>query len=511
ETVLQIVWFKRDLRVRDHEALYRASARGPVLPLYITEPDLWRQRDMSERHWAFVRECLISLREELAKLGQPLVLRQGEAVDVLDTLCDRHAVETVWSHQETGNAWTYRRDQAVAELLHERGIEWRQPRQHGVVRGLVDRDGWSGQWETMMRAPQFAPPALQPIDGIDPGEMPEQVVRHLTGAPCPGRQLGGRQAAEQALHSFLLQRGANYHAEMSSPRTAYSSCSRLSAHLAWGTVSMREVLQATRHRRAQIKQQAPASRGGWGRALAAFEGRLHWHCHFMQKLEREPRLEFENMQRATADLRSAPCDPVRLQAWKTGMTGWPLVDACMRALIHTGWINFRMRALLMSVASYQLWLHWREPALHLARQFVDYEPGIHYPQAQMQSGTTGINTLRIYNPVKQSMDQDKEGVFIRTWIPELRQVRNDWIHTPWLMPESVQHQCGVRIGQDYPAPLVDHQTAAREARQKIQHARRTFEARNESRNIYERHGSRKRPKQPKHDKPRQAELFVEDT
>ena len=504
---MQIVWFKRDLRVQDHEPLHRAAQCGPVLPLYIVEPELWQQPDMSGRHWAFVRESLIALREDLTRLGQTLVVRHGEAADVLKTLCMQHRVAAVWSHQETGNAWTYRRDRAVRELLSRSGIPWHQPRQHGVVRGPLDRDGWSRQWEALMGVSRFAPPGLPPIGGVDPGALPTQPTSALTDDPCPGRQPGGRQAAEQALHSFLEQRGERYHLEMSSPRTAPSSCSRLSAHMAWGTLSIREALQATRHKRARIKQKPPAQRGTWGRALAAFEGRLHWHCHFMQKLESEPRFEFENMQRATSGLRDPHCDAVRLLAWQSGTTGWPMVDACMRSLAHTGWINFRMRAMLMSVSSYQLWLHWREPALHLARQFVDYEPGIHYPQAQMQSGTTGINTLRIYNPVKQSLDQDPDGVFIRTWVPELTCVDERWIHTPWQMPPSVQRDCGVLIGRDYPAPLVDHEAAARQARQKIVEARRTADARSESRSIHARHGSRKRTQQRRKRGPHQASLF----
>ncbi len=206
-------------------------------------------------------------------------------------------------------------------------------------------------------------------------------------------------------------------------------------------------------------------------------------------------------------LRDERADPDRLSAWARGETGWPFVDACMRALAHSGWINFRMRAMLMSVASYQLWLHWREPALHLARQFVDYEPGIHYPQAQMQSGTTGINTLRIYNPIKQSLDQDPAGRFIRTWVPELTAVDDAWIHVPWRMPASAQQRCGVCIGRDYPAPLVDHEAAARSARQRIQLARRSGEARAESRAIHHRHGSRRRGPRPKQIPHPQSDLF----
>ncbi len=508
--MLQIVWFKRDLRVQDNEALTRAAETGTVLPLYIVEPGLWRQPDMSGRHWACIRDGLLSLSRDLARLGQPLIIRSGEAVEVLKALLDQHHVTGVWSHQETGNAWTYRRDQAVAGLLRERGIAWHQPRQHGVVRGPLDRDGWSRQWEALMTAPRFTPPGLHAVAGLEPGQAPDSPDHAMPYDPCPGRQQGGRAAAEQALHSFLEQRGARYHLEMSSPRSASASCSRLSAHLAWGTLSMREVLQATRQRRAEIKQRPPAQRGAWGRALAAFEGRLHWHCHFMQKLESEPRFEFENMQRATSGLRNPHCDPERLRAWKTGNTGWPLVDACMRSLVHTGWINFRMRAMLMSVASYQLWLHWREPALHLARLFVDYEPGIHYPQAQMQSGTTGINSLRIYNPVKQSLDQDGDGIFIRTWVPELSRVGNSWIHTPWQMPAEIQRDCGVLIGRDYPAPLVDHEAAARQARQTIMQARRGADARSESKSIQARHGSRKRTRQRRKGGRQQASLFPDD-
>jgi deoxyribodipyrimidine photo-lyase len=293
---------------------------------------------------------------------------------------------------------------------------------------------------------------------------------------------------------------------MSSPRSAGVSCSRLSAHLAYGALSQREVVQVTRRRQVQARQSLRPTHD-WPRALAAFEGRLHWHCHFIQKLESEPRIEFENLQRATAGLRPDTPDPDRLSAWCNGETGWPFVDACMRYLHHNGWINFRMRAMLMSVASYQLWLPWRATGLHLARQFVDYEPGIHWSQVQMQSGTTGINRLRIYNPVKQSHDQDPHGRFIRTWVPELADVPDEWLHTPWQMPAAVQRRSGCRIDGDYPRPLVDHQQAARLARQRITEARRNSDARRESRSIQQRHGSRRRSAMNRGTRRIQTDLF----
>jgi deoxyribodipyrimidine photo-lyase len=148
--------------------------------------------------------------------------------------------------------------------------------------------------------------------------------------------------------------------------------------------------------------------------------------------------------------------------------------------------------MLMAFASYHLWLHWREPGLHLARCFTDYEPGIHWSQAQMQSGTTGINSLRIYNPVKQSRDQDPDGRFIRRWVPELARVPDAFIHSPWEMTAAEQQDCGLRIGRDYPPPLIDHLAAAREARRRLGAVRRQGSAREEGQAIFRDHGSRRR-------------------
>jgi len=492
---LQLVWFKRDVRVQDHAPLMQAVQAGPVLPLYIVEPELWMQPDMSLRHWHFLSECIDTLDQDLTRLGQPLIVRHGEAEDVFREIFNAHAVAAVWSHQETGNGWTFGRDTRVAELLRARDIPWHELRQHGVLRGRVDRDAWSRQWERLMAEPVLPPPDSLPPIAMRAEAWPQTPHPALHDDPCPGRQRGGRASAEQVLYGFLQQRGERYHQRMSSPLTAADSCSRLSAHLAWGTLSMREVVQVTRQRRAQVKALTPADRGTWARALSAFEGRLHWHCHFIQKLESEPRIEFENMQRSMDGLRDPVADPERFHAWSTGNTGWPLVDACMRCLQHTGWINFRMRAMLQAVASYHYWLHWRETSLHLARLFTDYEPGIHYPQAQMQSGTTGINTTRIYNPIKQSMDQDPQGVFIRRWVPALAAVSKEWIHQPWMMSDALQQRSGCVIGQDYPAPLLDHEVAAREARQRLSAYRKRDAARDERRKIYQKHGSRKRPSQ----------------
>jgi deoxyribodipyrimidine photo-lyase len=225
------------------------------------------------------------------------------------------------------------------------------------------------------------------------------------------------------------------------------------------------------------------AKGKWPGALRSFSGRLRWHCHFIQKLEDEPRIEFQNMHPAYDGLREGEFNSEYYEAWASGRTGYPMVDACMRAVTATGWLNFRMRAMLMSFASYHLWLHWRRPALHLAQMFTDYEPGIHYSQAQMQSGTTGINTLRIYNPIKQGLDHDPGGVFIRRWIPELREMEDAFLHTPWQAASQMN---------GYPMPIVDEKIARTYAAERLYSLRKNNPAHRETaQKIAHKHGSRK--------------------
>ena len=472
---VHVVWFKRDLRVADHAPLLEAARRGPVLPLYVAEPQLWAQPDASARQWAFIAESLSELRQALTALGQPLLVRVGEMPALLERLRRRVAIAGLWSHEETGNGWTYQRDLAVGAWCRQHGIVWSELPQNGVVRRLGNRDGWARRWEERMGAePLPAPERLIAPAGVwQPGPIPSAADLGLPPDPCPGRQRGGRRAGLELLESFLRERGKGYARGLSSPLTAASACSRLSPHLAFGTLSLREVVHASRARRGP----------------RAFEERLHWHCHFIQKLESEPALEFRDAHPAYAGLRAT--DPERLMAWSEGRTGWPFVDACMRALRAEGWINFRMRAMLMAVASQHLWIHWRDSGLVLARLFVDYEPGIHWNQCQMQAGTTGINIVRLYNPIKQGLDHDPQGVFIRRWLPELQHVPAVHLHTPWTMGMAEQEAAGCRLDAEYPLPLLDHRQAARAAREKVWGVREGMAFRRTADAIQERHGSRR--------------------
>ncbi|PEN14687.1 deoxyribodipyrimidine photolyase [Longibacter salinarum] len=488
---LQVVWFKRDLRTHDHRPLHHAALNGPVLPIYIVEPDIVAADDFSAGHWQFIRSSLSELRRALADLGQPLVVRVGNAVDTFEKLRSDAGPFTLWSHQETGNRATFDRDIDVRRWAATSGIEMHECRQHGVVRGALDRDRWAKQWQAFMDEPETpAPNALQSLP-VRPGPIPTLADLDLPRGRFEALQAGGEEAAHRTLQSFLFDRGRRYRREMSSPVTAFQSCSRLSPHLCWGTISIRTVRNAALNRKDELSNRSGRETADWRKSISSFISRLHWNGHFIQKLESAPRIEHESFIPAFDAVRENDFDTERYEAWKAGETGYPLVDACMRALRATGYLNFRMRAMIVSFAAYDLWLDWRSFHDVLARRWIDYEPGIHFSQLQMQSGTTGINALRIYNPTKQARDLDPDGTFIRRWVPELRRVPDTYIHTPWLAPPQVQVRSGCRIGKQYPKPIVRHETAARRARKVIGEVRKRPEVQQQAKQVLDQHGSRR--------------------
>lgn len=498
DSKLQLVWFKRDLRITDHAPLQRAASQGPVLPLFVFEPGFWQSPDADVHHFQFAVESLRELQSALTARGGRLCVRTGDMTAVLKSLLEQFSIAAVYSHQETGNDWTYQRDRQVAKWLADHGIPWHEFRQSGAIRKLSNRNGWAERWQRFMSEPIPPIPDRLDVPAVIPSqEIPSPASLGLDPSSLASTtvQPGGSSQAVRLLDSFLRERGRQYRTAMSSPVSAESACSRLSPYLAWGCISVRQVYQAVR-RAFQTQEMEHFGHASTDRtrlaSLRSFQSRLSWHCHFMQKLEDEPRIEFENMCRAYDGLREDAFDEERFERWCTGQTGYPMIDACMRSLHRTRWINFRMRAMLVSFASYHLWLHWRRPALFLAKQFLDYEAGIHYPQMQMQSGVTGINTIRIYSPTKQARDQDPEGHFIRTWVPELANVPAPYVFEPWRMSLDDQSRYGCLLSRDYPLPIVEHDLAVREAKRRIYEIRATEAARLEADQVVRKHASRKR-------------------
>ena len=480
-----VVWFKRDLRVHDHAPLVAARAYTDALAIFIIEPEWLNSPDCDASHVDFALACLAELRAALAARGLPLLVRVGNAVAVLAQLQHEVGFSHLLSHEETGAAWSYARDRQVAAWCTSTRIQWQQFTQTGVIRGLRNRTGWARRWQARMDEP------LHVLDGSFTAALPldQPALPTLAGLGLSPHgktlQAAGERAARRTLRSFVQMRGYGYRKALSSPLSAEEGCSRLSPHLAFGTLSLRTVHQVTELAIRDTPERDLAY------ALRGFAGRLRWHCHFMQKLEDEPGIEFHNFARVCDGLREDAFNNDYFEAWCEGRTGYPMVDACMRSLRATGWLNFRMRAMLVSFASYHLWLHWRETGLFLARQFLDYEPGIHWSQMQMQSGTTGINTLRMYSPTKQAQDQDPQGLFIRRWVPELAKVPLPYLAEPWKMDPSVEHMAGCRMGVDYPLPIVDDKAAMAFAKERIYGLRKTAQARMEAADVQEKHGSRK--------------------
>ncbi|RUS60024.1 deoxyribodipyrimidine photolyase [Pseudorhodobacter sp. E13] len=484
-----LIWYKRDLRVEDHPALTLGAGSGAVLPLYIAEPDYWALPDASARQWEFLAETLAGLRRDLARLGAPLVVRVGGAVEVLSRLCKQNDISQIISLQEVGNEWTFARDKQVAAWARSAGIVWQELPGNGVRRGRRGRAGWDADRAAYAETPALpAPLGLRMVAGIEPGVIPSARALRLAADDCPHRQTGGRAQGLALLDSFLATRGQAYRRAMSAPLSAERACSRLSPYLAVGALSAREVEQAA------AAQLAARPGADWAANLRSFQSRIAWRAHFTQKLEDAPRMERQALHKAAGDLPGRSSDGPLFDAWRMGQTGLPYLDACMRYLASTGWINFRARAMLTSVATYHLWLDWRAVGQHLARRFTDYDPGIHWPQIQMQAGMTGINRLRVYNPIKQGLEQDPTGAFTRRWVPELAHVPDGFLQMPWKWPGAQ----GI-LGRRYPEPVVDVTHAAREARARIGALRQTDRFAEEEALLIERHAS-----------PAQNPLFVND-
>ena len=279
------------------------------------------------------------------------------------------------------------------------------------------------------------------------------------------------------LNSFLKDRYHGYSYHISKPLLSRKSCSRLSPYIAWGNLSTREVLQkaATFRLTCTDKKQ-----------IDSFVSRLTWQAHFIQKFEMEEIMEFESVNKGFHSLKK-DVNENYIKAWKTGQTGFPLVDASMRCLNETGYLNFRMRAMVVSFFTHNLWQPWQEATQHLSQMFLDFEPGIHFPQLQMQAGETGINMLRIYNPIKNSLEHDPDGEFIKKWVPELANLETKFIHEPAKMTFLDQKFCDFEIGINYPKPIVNMERTRKFASDFLWNMKKNPMVKEESRRILKLH------------------------
>ncbi len=479
-----VVWLKRDLRWFDHAPISTAANSGMrVFVFFAWDKVLIEGPDFDERHGRFLFQSLMDM-EKHAPPGASIHQCQGEVVDVLSCLQQQFNIVHLLSHQENGTQRTWDRDKMVGGWCKKNGAHWKEFQRDGVVRGIKNREGWDEQWRKVMSSPCYPrPTAMQCVPWENPFPVEER-NKAKWGKIEAAFQPGGETASLKYLKSFVDERVVSYSKNISRPLESRKSCARISPYLSWGNLSVRMAFQAMSFNRTKSNS----------RAMNNAITRLHWHCHFIQKLETQCNYETHCINPAFEGLARERRDDW-IQAWEEGRTGVPLVDACMRCLQATGWINFRMRAMVVSFLTHHLFQDWRWGAYHLAKVFLDYDPGIHYPQLQMQAGTTGANTIRLYNPVKNGQRFDEDGLFVKQWVPELQALPAKYIHEPWNMPAMEAMMIGFELGKDYPFPLVDLEVAVKNNGEKLYQWKKSQSVRNYVPEIVDRHV--RRSKNPK--------------
>jgi len=332
-----IHWFKKNLRFQDNEILIKTYNSSPIL-IYIIEPELWLQKDMSQRQWEFIWESLKSLKIDLAKNNLHLNILFGDTSEIFKKLYQKYSFTKVISEQETGIHWTFERDKKLKSLFKELNVHWIEYPYFGVKRGSHNRDYWAGSIQQILKKPLIKKEKYIDQSVILMSEQIQKPRNFYDQTPCPFRQKGGSHKAHDLLDTFLGGRGENYQKEMSSPITAENSCSRLSPHFAHGTLSLRQAFQLAEKKRFEVQ----STNKVFAKSINAFLSRLYWRSHFIQKLEDEPNIELQSFIPLYDDIRDQ--DEKKLQSWIKGETGIPFIDACMIYLRNHGWINFRMRA-----------------------------------------------------------------------------------------------------------------------------------------------------------------------
>ena len=474
---IAVYWFKRDLRLLDNPGLQQAlNADIPLLLVYIFEPILETDIHYHTRHFNFIKQSLVALNNELKKYNTKVYCVHGDVVSVLSKINAIWSIKTLYSMEETGLEITYNRDKNVKKWCNSVHVTWREHQNNGVIRGLSNRKNWRNMWNDYMMNP-IMPFTATSSHFINPEkQFPLEEVA-LKPKILEGIQAGGTTKGLAYLDSFLNIRHEKYQQSISKPEAARLHCGRVSPYIAWGNLSVRYVWQRAKHAK---------TLGASAFQINAFTSRLRWQAHFIQKFEMEGNMEFKSVNAGYHNLKK-PLNSAFINAWETGTTGYPLVDACMRCVVATGYLNFRMRAMVVSFFTHHLWQPWQKGAAFLARQFLDFEPGIHYPQFQMQSGETGINMLRIYNPTKNANEHDSEGKFIRKWVPELAHLPTAFVIEPWNMTQLEQEGYDCVLGKEYPKPIIQLKETYKYASTILWSMKGKSSVRKESKRILARH------------------------
>lgn len=463
-----LVRFRQDLRISDNPALTAAAAGGrPVLPVHVLDE---AELGGTARWW--LHRSLAALRVALAAQGLPLVLRRGLPGPVLAGLAaETGAAGVYWNRSREPAA--RQGDAVLAGELAAAGLEVRCFEAALLVEpgALTTASGRPFQvFAPFFRALRAAgPPAPLPPPGrlVPPARIPasipartpagigrggDQDSREGRTAGLAAQWVPGEAAAWRRLTAFLS--GAAGHYRDGRDRPDREATSRLSPHLHWGEIGPRQVWHA-----------ALAARETQGGAdLDPFLRQLAWREFCAHLLHHYPTLPAQPLRPAFAGFPWAT-DLALQHAWQRGATGYPMVDAGMRQLWHTGWMHNRVRMIAASFLVKHLLQPWQSGEAWFRATLVDADPASNAANWQWVAGcgTDAAPFFRVFNPVLQGQKFDPSGTFIRKWVPELAGLRTEWIHSPWTAPAEALAAAGVRLGVTYPAPLVDHAAARRRA------------------------------------------------
>jgi deoxyribodipyrimidine photo-lyase len=450
-----VIWFRRDLRLADHEPLIEGCRRGAILPLFILDPALLNHPETAPARVAFLLECLRSLDGDLRRRGGRLVVRRGDPVEELVRVVKASGADGVIAHTDSERIVGRIRDAAVNRRLASEGmaIRWIEPA--GACGDLRSYPAWSRRWHAAMAEPApAAPPRVQLPPSI--GELADLPLPDLEalglrpdGKPLPS---AGSAAALERLERFCEGPASRtYYWELSYPSARVTS--GLSPYLKFGAITARQCLQRL----------APLAgdEGGRRRSALQLASRLRWAAAIHQRFRYLPQLELRSLWRSydgadEHDPADAALDAATAElyaAWREGRTGFPIVDAAARCLqAEGGWLelNFRSRAIHASFLTHLCGIDWRWGALHFMRHLIDGDCPIDHYQWAMQAGVTAGGPggwARIYHPGQVAVNRcDPQGLFIRRWLPELAGLTNDQLGCPPLMA-------------DYPRPILDYETA----------------------------------------------------
>lgn len=473
---MQILWFKqRNLRLQDSEPLFFAMKEfrrsGPVLPVFIHEPSIIRQPDMARQHQVFTRETLDELAADIRSIGGELAEYVGEALDVLASLHRKQRITKIWTHRETSQNVCFDRDRKVRAWARDQGIDLVEVEQDGIARGSQPKESFPDYFARAVQAELRDPMgkdlaerfAQLPVPSCNRDDIPA-----ASGEDKPLRPKGGRRAAVELMNRFFTIPALQaYPKVLSSPNTAWDGCSRMSTYLAAGIVSDREIFQRVDSVVTQARHQMN------DRDFEAFQGkarfyldRMAWRRDYIQTFEYRPELEHTPMLDAFKGVREEVNEEF-LERWKTGTTGFVYVDAAMRCLHATGWLNMRLRGTVVSFATMNLWQPNWPVAGYLARELADYHPAVHHVIHQLAAGMTSFSGLMVYDVVKQGVEHDRNGDFIRRWLPELADLPGSAVHEASMTAGHLSDIARAQGYEPYPAPIVDHKATGKLAKENI--------------------------------------------